>query len=94
MYEKIELPPIKAIVTQIRRYGGKCECCEKKYRAEVEPELEKSSPFGESIREKLIYLRYGHGISYCRLKELMKEIYGISISEGAIANILLKTRKT
>ena len=93
VYEKIELPPIKAIVTQIRRYGGKCECCEKKYRAEVEPELEKSSPFGESIREKLIYLRYGHGISYCRLKELMKEIYGISISEGAIANILLKTRE-
>ena len=67
--------------------------CEKKYRAEVEPELEKSSPFGESIREKLIYLRYGHGISYCRLKELMKEIYGISISEGAIANILFKNKR-
>ncbi|MEG4977225.1 hypothetical protein [Microcoleus sp. K4-B3] len=28
VYEKIELPPIKPIITRIERYGGHCACCQ------------------------------------------------------------------
>ena len=91
-YEKIEIPPIKPIVTQIRRYGGLCNCCHHKYEAIGEASLAQGSPFGETVRERIIYLRYAHAISYERLRELMEQIYGVKISEGAIANLLKRTK--
>ncbi len=33
VYEKIELPPIRPIITRIERYGGQCACCQTKYVA-------------------------------------------------------------
>ncbi len=28
IYERIELPPVQAHITQVHRYGGVCPCCE------------------------------------------------------------------
>ena len=33
VYEKIELPPIRPIITRIERYGGQCACCQTEYVA-------------------------------------------------------------
>lgn len=33
VYEKIELPPIRPIITRIERYGGQCACCQAEYVA-------------------------------------------------------------
>jgi transposase len=38
------------------------------------------------------YLRYSHAISYQRLSQLMRELYGLSLSEGAIANLLQRVQ--
>jgi len=35
VYEKIELPPIRPIITRIERYGGQCACCQTEYVAPV-----------------------------------------------------------
>jgi len=37
-------------------------------------------------------VRYSHGISYERLSRLMGEVYGLKISEGAIANLLKRVQ--
>lgn len=92
IYERIELPIVKPIVIRVERYGGTCECCQQKYEAPVPVELEPGSPFGNSVASIMSYLRYSHGISYERLSQLMEEIYGLKISEGAIASLLKRVK--
>lgn len=93
-YDKIELPPIAPVVTRVERYCGECLTCGYQSVATVPPELAAGSPFGETIERFIAYLRYGHAISYQRLQQLCKEVFNLSISEGAIANLLsrVKTR--
>ncbi|WP_194074389.1 IS66 family transposase, partial [Tychonema sp. LEGE 07196] len=55
--------------------------------------MEPGSPFGSSIQSLVTYLRYTHAISYERLSGILGEVFGLKISEGAIAN-LLSTVKT
>lgn len=88
IYERIELPVVKPYVTRVERYGGSCPCCQQDYESAVPVGLEPGSPFGSSIASRVTYLRYSHGVSYERLSQLMGELYGLEISEGAIANLL------
>jgi transposase len=94
IYEKIELPKIVPIVTQIRQYGGECPHCKKQYIAAVPVGMEQGSPFGKSVESLATYLRYSHAISYERLSQMMGEVYGIKISEGGLAELFkrVKTR--
>jgi transposase len=92
IYERIELPIMKPVVTRVERYGGTCECCQQKYESPVPAGLEPGSPFGNSVASMMSYLRYSHGISYERLSRLMEEVYGLKISEGAIANLLKRVQ--
>lgn len=93
LYEKIEIPAIHPIVSRIERYGGHCNCCCQNYLAPVPLGMEPGSPFGNSVRSLVTYLRYTHAISYRRLSQLLGQVFGLKISEGGIAN-LLETVKT
>ncbi len=94
VYEKIELPPIRPIITRIERYGGQCACCQAEYVAPVPLGMEPGSPFGSSIQSLVTYLRYTHAISYERLSSIFASVFGLKISEGAIANLLAKVKTT
>ena len=48
-YERIEIPPIRPVVTQIERYGCDCPHCGKAQLAAVPDSLAPGSPFGQSI---------------------------------------------
>jgi transposase len=45
------------------------------------------SPFGPGIRTLLAYLHHSHHVGFERLSRLARELFGLSISEGAIANM-------
>lgn len=92
VYERIELPPIKPDVTQVRLFGGRCACCGERVTAEAPAGLEQGSPFGHSIAAMVVYLHYAHAIGMERLATLMDELFSLSISEGAISNILARAR--
>lgn len=55
--------------------------------------LEQGSPFGASIAALVVYLHYAHAIGVERLALLMDELFSLSISEGAISNILARARE-
>jgi transposase len=93
VYERIELPPVRPDVTQVRLFGGRCACCGERVTAEAPPGLEQGSPFGQSIAAMVVYLHYAHAISMERLVMLMDELFSLSISEGAINNILARARE-
>jgi transposase len=94
VYDKIELPPITPIVTRVEQHGGQCPHCGQLYVAPVPVGMEPGTPFGASIATLATYLRYTHAISYARLSALFTQVYGVSISEGALANLFqrVKTR--
>jgi transposase len=92
VYERIELPPIKPHVTQVRLFGGRCACCGEQVTVDAPTGLERGSPFGHSIAAVVVYLHYAHAIGMERLALLMDELFSLSISEGAISNILARAR--
>jgi transposase len=91
-YDKIDIPPIKPIVTRVERYSCKCEGCGQQQIAKVPVGMESGSPFSNRIAALVTTMRYSHGISYKRMQQMMTEVFGLEISEGAIANILTRVR--
>lgn len=87
VYDKIELPPIKPIITRVEQYGGRCAGCGQPYVAPVPAGMEPGTPFGASVQSLATYLRYTHAISYERLSALLAQVFGLDISEGGLANL-------
>ncbi len=90
VYDRLEMPPIKPHVTRVRLFGGRCACCGERAVASVPAGLELGSPFGKSIQALVIYLHYAQAIGLERLRLVLGEIFGLSISEGALCNILAR----
>ena len=93
VYDRIELPPVRPDVTLLRLFGGRCACCGERATADAPDGLEPGSPFGQSIAAMVVYLHYAHAIGMERLALLMEELFGLTISEGAISNILARARE-
>jgi transposase len=93
VYERIELPPIRPDVTQVRLFGGRCACCGERATAPAPAGLEPGSPFGQSIAALVVYLHYAHAIGMERLATLLDEIFSLRISEGALSNMLARARE-
>ena len=89
-YDKIDLPQMRPIVTRVERYAGHCQCCGKITLAAVPEGLEPGTPFSISIVALAMYLRFVHAISYRRLSRLLLDLYGLSISEGALDAAFLR----
>ncbi|HUB43448.1 MAG TPA: transposase [Acetobacteraceae bacterium] len=92
VYDRIELPRIKPDTTRVRLFGGRCACCGERVTAPAPAGLEPGSPFGQSIAALVVYLHYAHAIGLERLAALMGDLFGLSISEGAISNMLARAR--
>jgi len=92
VYERIELPPVRPDVTQVRLFGGRCACCGERVTAQPPAGLVPGSPFGPSIAAMVVYLHYAHAIGMERLSLLMDELFSLALSEGAICNILARAR--
>ena len=82
--DKIELPPVRPVVTRVERYLGRCPCCDGVTLAPVPEGMDGGSPFGVSILALALYLRFTHAISYRRLTRLLSHLFTLSVSEGAL----------
>lgn len=92
-YDKVEIPPVRPVVTRVEIYAGVCPCCAGKTVPAVVPEgLEPGSPFGAGIMALALYLRFIHAIGYERLSRTFCDLFGLAISEGAL-NALLRRAK-
>ena len=91
-YDHIDLPPIRPFVTRINRHSGVCPCCRKHVAAAAPEGLEPGSPFGPGLCALILHLHITQAISFERLARLMGEVFGLTISEGAIANILARAQ--
>jgi transposase len=91
-YDHIDLPVIRPIVTRVNRHRGVCPCCHKAVAAPAPEGLEPGSPFGPGIAALVLHLHITQAVGFERLSRLMAEVFGLSISEGAIANMLARAQ--
>jgi transposase len=92
-YDRIDIPPIAPEITRVTLHGGKCPYCAKRFKVEAPAGLEPGSPFGPNLRAFVIYLRFTQGVAFERRSRLMKDLFGLSISEGALVNIVAAARQ-
>lgn len=87
-YDRVEIPDIKPDVTRVVLHGGVCPCCAKRFKARPPEGLEPGSPFGPNLRSLVLYLHGHQAIPLKRLSQMMSDLLGLKISQGAIVNIL------
>ena len=92
VYDRIEIPPVRPHVTRVELLGCACPQCGKPVLAAAPAALGRGSPFGESIAQLATYLHYVHAISYQRLCALFRDVFGLEISEGALANLFRRVQ--
>jgi transposase len=89
-YDHLDLPPIKPTTTRINLHKGDCSCCGKAVTAKPPVDMPPGSPFGPGIVALVTYLHGCQMVSYARLAEMLDGLFGLKISEGAIANMLAR----
>jgi transposase len=84
-YDHVDIPPIKPVTTRINLFRAVIDG--KIVTAEPPADMPPGSPFGPGIVALVTYLHGCHMVSYERLTEMLEELFGLKISEGALANI-------
>src|SRR5918994_701492 len=83
-FDKVDLPTVAPVVTRVERYAGHCRGCGGTTLAPLPEGLEAGTPFSLNIVALAMYLRFVHHVSYRRLSRLLLELFGLTISEGAL----------
>ena len=86
-YDHIDIPPVVPHVTRVELYGGRCGCG-RRFCAAPPAGMPPGTPFGPNIHALLAYLHHSHHVGFERLARLARELFGLTISEGAIANAM------
>lgn len=86
----VDIPPVRPVVIEAWRYGMRCPTCGTWTVAPAPAGLEATRTFGPGIETLLGYLHERHHLSYERLVEVCRDVFDLSISEGAIAGALAR----
>ena len=89
-YDHVELLPIRPVTTRIHRHRGVCPSCRRGFSAPPPAGMPPGSPFGPDLTALILHLHVTQAIGFERLVRLLDEVFGIRLSEGAIANILAR----
>lgn len=92
VYESVDLPVVKPIVTFHRRLQVRCPHCQGLAKGPL-PDAAKRSLFGPRLAAVAVYLKTFQHFSYERLRRFMGEVFGLKISEGGLMNLMKRGAK-
>ncbi|MFN8525548.1 MAG: transposase [Chloroflexota bacterium] len=84
----IDVVPARAVVVESGAYQACCTECGLVTVAEHPAGLESTRTFGPELETVIAYLHERHHVSFERLVELCKDLFGVQLSEGAVSNVL------
>lgn len=87
-YDKVEIPPVEPIVTQVNLHGGTCPCCNNAFKAKPPEGLEPWTLFGPRLVAFVILLRQYGFVSFRRMVVMLQCMFGVTVSEGGLSNLL------
>ena len=89
-YDEIEIAPVKPYVVRPRRFACRCGHCGVAVKAPA-PAIATTTPFGPRIHALAIYLKSFQALSYERLRGMFRDAFGLSVSEGALMNMFIRS---
>jgi transposase len=82
----VEIPPVEPVVVEAERYRCTCLECGRSHTADYPPGMEAERVFGRRLEAVVTYLHEVHHLSYARLQTVMRTLFGLIISVGALVN--------
>jgi len=92
-HDAIELPDIKPFVERHRRLKVACPSCGTLVVAPM-PTTAKGTPFGPRLHAVATYLKTFQTLSYERLQNAFADLFGLTISQGGLMNMLRRAQGT
>jgi transposase len=80
----IELPPLQPVVVEAWQYAAQCAGCGHRTKGSYPEGLEPRRTFGPQIEALVGYFHERHHVSYERLVEVCRDVFGLRMSEGGI----------
>ncbi|MET0531675.1 MAG: transposase, partial [Microvirga sp.] len=92
-HDTIELPAIKPWIERHRRLAVRCPTCGTRVVAPV-PDAAKGTPFGPRVHAMATYLKTFQALSYERLQSAFADLFGLTLSQGGLMNLLRRAQRT
>ncbi|GAC1642887.1 MAG: IS66-like element ISRhru2 family transposase [Bradyrhizobium sp.] len=89
-YDEIEIPPVRPYVVRHRRFACRCGHCGSQAKAPA-PAVASTTPFGPRIHALAIYFKGFQALSYERLRLMLRDAFGLGVSEGALMNMFIRS---
>ena len=83
-----DLPPVVPVAIEARLYAVTCAQCGEQTVGSYPAGLEPHRTFGPGIEALLSYFHERHHVSYERLVEICRDVFGLAISQGGVENAL------
>lgn len=87
-----DLPPIRLVVTEHRAESKRCTCGHLN-KAKFPEGVNAPAQYGPGVKAAAVYLKHYQFIPYERTCELLADLFGCPMSEGALATILAKSHE-
>lgn len=84
----IDIPPIRAMIYQHDYYERSCQCCGHKNTITTDHLPKTKVYYGSGIEAMIGYLSVRQFVSVNRISELMRQVFGVSMSDGTVINKL------
>ena len=84
----IELPVVTPVVIEAWQYTATCARCGVQTAGTYPDGLEPRRTFGPGVEALLSYFHERHHVSYERLVELCRDLFGLVISQGGVEHVL------
>ncbi len=91
-YDEIELPQITPFIRRHLRLAVRCPHCRALAEASL-PAAAVGSPFGPRLHGLALYLKTFQALSFARLSAMFGDVFGLRISQGALAKMLARSQK-
>jgi transposase len=85
-----ELPEYRPIVIETQQDEVVCPDCQCLNRGKLPVGLEAERYFGPRLEATVVYLKHQQHLSYERIVQAVRELFGLELSEGGIASIIAR----
>jgi transposase len=86
----IEIPPVRPLYEEYRQYGCRCAGCSHWQVADYPSGVQAPIQYGSSVISQVAYWNVYQYLPYKRCALLLRHVFGLSISEGSLSNLLRK----
>lgn len=83
-----DLPPLSLEVTEHQAEQKQCPCCRSIEKGTFPGHVRHRIQYGSGVQSLLVYLHHGQLLPYERTVEVMRDLFGQTISQGTLSNIL------